>query len=106
MYNLSNTITSLPSAFASMTRAKKTFLAAAVIAGLSSLEGVFTVVNASEGSGGNVSSGMTTALQTAFSNVQTDVTSIITTALPYALGVMGLIIAIRVGVKFFRGTAK
>lgn len=59
-----------------------------------------------EGSSGNITAAMTTALQTAFSNVQTDVLSVVGTALPYALAIMGLILAIRIGIKFFRSTAK
>ena len=54
---------------------------------------------------GNVTAGMTTALQTAFGAVQTDVVSVITTALPYALGIMALTVALRIGIKFFKGIA-
>ena len=64
------------------------------------------VCNAEETSGGNVTSGMTTAMTTAFNGVKTDVTSIITTALPPALAIMGIVVAISVGVKFFRRFAK
>lgn len=63
------------------------------------------VCNAQEESG-NVTSGMTTAMTTAFNGVKTDVTSIITTALPPALAIMGIVIAISIGVKFFRRFAK
>lgn len=53
-------------------------------------------------SSGNVTEGMTSALSTAFSAVQTDVVSIITTALPVALGVMGIGIALTLGIKYFK----
>lgn len=55
---------------------------------------------------GNITAAMTTALQTAFANVQTDVLSVVGTALPYALAIMGLVLAIRIGIRFFRSTAK
>lgn len=72
------------------------------------LSGLFgLMVNASGGgSTGNVTSDMTTALQTAFGNVQTDVVSVITTALPYALAVMGLILAVTIGIRFFKRVSK
>lgn len=63
-------------------------------------------VYANETTSGNITAGMTTALQTAFGNVQTDVVSIVTTAMPYALGIFGLFIAIRGGLKFFRQTSR
>lgn len=50
---------------------------------------------------GNVTSGMTTALQTGFSNVQADVTTIISTALPYALVILGIGLALSIGIKMF-----
>lgn len=53
-------------------------------------------------SAGNVTAAMTTALQTAFGNVQTDVVSVVTTALPYALGIMGLMLALSIGIKAFK----
>lgn len=59
-----------------------------------------------ESTSGNVTSGMTTALQTAFSAVQADAISIITTALPYALAIMGTVLAVRIGVRFFRSSAR
>lgn len=45
---------------------------------------------------------ITSALSTGFTQVSTDVTSIITTALPIALGVMGVMLALRIGIKFFK----
>lgn len=59
-----------------------------------------------EGATGNVTSGMTTAMTGAFESVQADVTSIISAALPPALAIMGIIIAIMVGIRFFKRTAK
>ena len=55
---------------------------------------------------GNVTDSMTTALSTGFGNVQADVISIITTALPYALVIMGLSVALTVGIKVFSRFAR
>lgn len=55
---------------------------------------------------GNIDSSMTTALTTGFAAVKTDVTTIISTALPYALGIMGIMIAIMIGVRFFKRASK
>lgn len=46
-----------------------------------------------------------TALSSWGSTFQTDATSMITTMLPYALGVLGLSIAVMFGIKFFRKVA-
>ena len=46
------------------------------------------------------------AFSDALSTIQTDVTSMITVALPIALAIVGIFIAIRLGVKFFRSVAK
>lgn len=54
----------------------------------------------------NITADMTTALQTAFAAVQTDVVSIITTALPYALAVMGVMLAVTLGIRFFKRVSK
>lgn len=48
---------------------------------------------------------MTTAFSTALEAVKTDVTTMVTTALPIGLGIMGLFLAIRLGVNFFRSIA-
>lgn len=53
-------------------------------------------------SSGNITEGMTTALTTGFGNVQSDVISIVTTALPYALVIMGIGLALTIGIKMFR----
>lgn len=58
------------------------------------------------GSAGNVTSSMTDALQTGFASVKADVISIITVAIPPALVVMGLVIALTVGIRWFRRAAK
>lgn len=55
---------------------------------------------------GNITSGMTSALNTAFESVQTDVISIITTALPPALVIMGIGIALTIGIRTFRNAAR
>ncbi len=46
---------------------------------------------------------LTEALTTALGSVQTVVQNMIAAALPIGLGIMGTILAIRVGVRFFRG---
>lgn len=50
-------------------------------------------------------SGMTTitsAMDTAFKAVQTNVVSIISTSTPYALGIIGTVLAVVVGIKVFK----
>lgn len=49
---------------------------------------------------------VSSALGTAFSDVETSVTDGIVTALPYALAIGGLVIAITVIWKFFKRSAK
>lgn len=46
---------------------------------------------------------LATTLQTALQSVQTNVQSMIGVAMPIGLGIMGTIVAIRIGVRFFRG---
>lgn len=53
-----------------------------------------------------MSEAMTTALTTAFTAVQTDCVGVVEKALPIGLGIMGLFLAIRLGINFFRGIAK
>lgn len=52
---------------------------------------------------------LTESMKTAFSNavegIQTDVTSMITVALPAGLAIMGIRLAISLGVAFFRTVA-
>lgn len=45
---------------------------------------------------------LVTAMQTAFNSVSTDVTSVINVALPIALGLIGTVLAINIGIKFFK----
>lgn len=45
---------------------------------------------------------MSTAISTAFSSVKTDVLSVMETALPIALAIIGVGLAITLGVKFFK----
>lgn len=52
-----------------------------------------------------VTEAMKTALSDAFAGVGSDVTAIATTALPYAIGIAGLFLAVRLGVKFFKSVA-
>lgn len=54
-------------------------------------------------------SGLTEGMKTAFTNalkiVQGDVTDMISTALPVGLAIMGLVLAIRIGIRFFKSVA-
>lgn len=52
--------------------------------------------------GGTAMSGLVTAMGTAFQSVQTDFFSILTTALPIALAIVGAGLAITLGVKYFK----
>lgn len=45
---------------------------------------------------------MTTAVDTAFKAIKSDVSSMMTTALPVALAIVGVGLAITLGVKFFK----
>lgn len=49
--------------------------------------------------------GMKTAFSTALTQVKTDVTEMVTTALPIGLTIMGMFLAIRLGIGFFRSIA-
>lgn len=60
---------------------------------------------ASSGGTGLLTEAMKTAFSTAVSGIQTDVTSMITVALPAGLAIMGIRLAIRLGVSFFRSVA-
>lgn len=49
--------------------------------------------------------GITTAFETAVKVIQTDAISMITSALPVGLGIMGIGMAVRIGIRFFRSVA-
>ena len=49
--------------------------------------------------------GLTTALTTAFTQVQTDVVAMVSQTLPIGLGIMGLFLAVRLGIGFFKSVA-
>ncbi len=49
--------------------------------------------------------GMTTAVSGAMETVKSDVMGMITTALPYALAILGVGLAITLGIKFFKKIA-
>lgn len=49
--------------------------------------------------------GLVTAFDTALKVVQTDAISMISTALPVGLGIAGIGIAVRLGMRFFRSLA-
>lgn len=48
---------------------------------------------------------ITETMQTAFTQVQADVVDMVKMALPVGLGIMGLFLAIRLGIGFFRSVA-
>lgn len=52
-----------------------------------------------------VTEAMKTALSDAFTGVANDVISIATIALPVALSIAGLFIAVRLGMKFFKSVS-
>lgn len=43
-----------------------------------------------------------TAMTTAFSNVQTNVSAMIAASVPFALGIIGTVMAVVIGIKFFK----
>lgn len=55
---------------------------------------------------GLFTSEMKEAFSTAFNAIKTDVTSVVITALPVGLGIMGLFLAVRLGISFFRSIAR
>lgn len=59
-----------------------------------------------EAGSGAMSDGMKTAIDTAFTGVKTDVLDVIGSALPIALAIVGVGIAITLGIKFFKKTSK
>lgn len=54
---------------------------------------------------GLLNDAMKTAMADAFKGIQTDVFSVITTALPIGAGIAGVFIAIGLGFRFFRSIA-
>lgn len=49
---------------------------------------------------------LTTAFGTALTTIQTDSLGLITKAAPIALGIAGIFIAVRLGMRFFKSVAK
>lgn len=64
------------------------------------------MINALTAASGNMSETMTTALNTAFTGVKTDVLSVIETSLPIGLAIFGTVLAISLGIKFFGRISK
>ena len=58
-----------------------------------------------EGVASSTMTALTETMQTAFTQVQTDVIEMVKMALPIGLGIMGLFLAIRLGIGFFRSVA-
>lgn len=54
---------------------------------------------------GILTEGMKTAFSNAVSSIQSDVVGMITVALPAGLAIMGIRLAVRLGVSFFRSIA-
>lgn len=57
------------------------------------------------GGTGLLTEGMKTAFNNAIEGIQSDVTTMIATALPAGLAIMGIRLAVRIGVGFFRTIA-
>ena len=52
--------------------------------------------------GASDTEGLKTALSTAFGQIKTDAFSMMGTALPIALGIIGAVLAVKLGIKFFK----
>lgn len=52
--------------------------------------------------GASDTEGLKTALSTAFGQIKTDAFSMMGTALPIALAIVGAVIAVKLGIKFFK----
>lgn len=59
----------------------------------------------SEGASGYLSADTLQAFTQAFTSISTDVNAMIKVALPIGLGIMGLFLAVRLGIRFFRSIA-
>lgn len=57
------------------------------------------LISLAESSG---NSGVISALTTAFTSIASDFTSTVTAVLPIALGVVGMIMVVRFGIRFFK----
>lgn len=64
-----------------------------------------TILAAASGTG-LFTADMQQAFSTAFNAIKTDVTGVVVTALPVGLGIMGLFLAVRLGISFFRSIAR
>lgn len=51
-------------------------------------------------------SAISTAITNALTEVKADVTTYIGDVLPYALGIMGIVVAITIGIRFFKKIAR
>lgn len=58
-----------------------------------------------EGATGYLSADTLSAFMEAFQSINVDVNSMVKVALPIGLGIMGLFLAIRLGIRFFRSIA-
>ena len=58
-----------------------------------------------EGASGYLSADTLSAFTEAFQSINVDVNAMVKVALPIGLGIMGLFLAIRLGIRFFRSIA-
>jgi hypothetical protein len=49
-----------------------------------------------------ITESLNTAIGNAFSSVADDVTKLVTTSAPYALSIIGLVLAVTIGIKVFK----
>lgn len=65
----------------------------------------YLVTALSGGTSGYLTEDTLQAFTTAFTSISTDVNAMIKVALPIGLGIMGLFLAVRLGIRFFRSIA-
>ncbi len=75
-------------------------IAAAVTGGAVMIAGAVPAL-AAEGSASDTD-GLKSAMSTAFGQIKTDAFSMMGTALPIALGIIGAVLAVKLGIKFFK----
>ena len=63
------------------------------------------IVALEAGSSGYLTADTLQAFTDAFTSISTDVNAMIKVALPIGLGIMGLFLAVRLGIRFFRSIA-
>ena len=66
---------------------------------------VTALTGGASGASGYLTEDTLAAFTTAFTSISADVNSMIKVALPIGLGIMGLFLAVRLGIRFFRSIA-